>query len=55
MNSGYREGEMLDFTQDDLETTAERLLDMQPDPVPRFLLLRDVLRYDPEDAAYQEA
>jgi hypothetical protein len=49
------EGEMLNFTQNDLETTAQRLLDMQPDPVPRFRLLRDVLRYDPADAAYQEA
>ena len=46
---------MLNFTQNDLKTTAERLLDMQPDPVPRFRLLRDVLRYDPADAACQEA
>jgi hypothetical protein len=46
---------MLNFTQNDLETTAERLLDMQPDPVPRFRLLRDVLRCDSADAAYQEA
>jgi hypothetical protein len=46
---------MLRFTQDDLKATAGRLLDMQPDPVPRFRLLRDVLRYDPADAAYQEA
>ena len=46
---------MLNFTQNDLKTTAERLLDMQPDPVPRFRLLRDVLRCDLADAAYQEA
>ena len=46
---------MLNFTQNDLKTIAERLLDMQPDPAPRFRLLRDVLRYDPADAAYQEA
>jgi hypothetical protein len=46
---------MLEFTQADLKTIAERLLDKQPDPAPRFRLLRDVLRYDPADAAYQEA
>ena len=46
---------MLNFTQTDLKAIAERLLDMQPDPVPRFRLLRDVLRYGSSDAAYEEA
>jgi hypothetical protein len=46
---------MLNFTHNDLKVIAEKLLDMQPDPVLRFRLLRDVLRCDPADAAYQEA
>ena len=46
---------MLNFTQNDLKAIAKSLLDMQLDPVPRFRLLRDVLQYDPADAAYQEA
>lgn len=46
---------MLDFTRADLRNTAERLLTMHPDPVPRFRLLRDVPRLDPEDALYREA
>jgi hypothetical protein len=46
---------VLNFARNDLKTIAERLLEMQPDPAPRFRLLRDVLRCDPEDTVYQEA
>jgi hypothetical protein len=46
---------MLNFTQDDLEAIAKKILDMHPDPVPRFRLLRDVLRLDPTDTAYRDA
>ena len=46
---------MLNFTQNDLKTTAERLLEMHPDPVPRFRLMRDVLHLDPADATYRDA
>ncbi len=43
------------FTQRDLITAAEQLLEMKPDPVPRFRLLRDVLQVNPREAAYREA
>jgi hypothetical protein len=45
----------LDFAQSDLEATAERILERHPDPVPRFRLLRDVLRPDPADTAFRAA
>jgi hypothetical protein len=43
------------YTPNDLKVTAEKILEMHPDPVPRFRLLRDVLRLDPASAAYCEA
>ncbi len=43
------------FTQRDLITAAEQLLEMKPDPVPRFRLLRDVLRLDPSDPVCRQA
>ena len=46
---------MLDFTRDDLEAIAAQLLDMRPGPVPRFRLLRDVLRLDATDPTYRHA
>ncbi len=46
---------MLDYTHDDLNVIAEKILALRPDPVPRFRLLRDVLRLDPASAKYQEA
>ena len=46
---------MFIFSRNDLITTAERLLDLDPDPVPRFRLLRDGLHLDPTDALYREA
>ena len=46
---------MPDFAQNDLEVIANRILDMHPDPVPRFRLLRDVLLLDPTDTAYRDA
>jgi len=50
-----KEVAMLDFTLNDLKTTAEKILEMHPDPVPRFRLLRDVLRLDPASADYRQA
>jgi hypothetical protein len=46
---------MLDFSENDLIATAEKILEMHPDPVPRFRLLRDVLRLDPANPVYQDA
>ncbi len=46
---------MLDYTRNDLNVIAEKILALRPDPVPRFRLLRDVLRLDPASAKYQEA
>ncbi len=46
---------MLDFSENDLKATAEKILDMHPDPVPRFRLLRDVLWLDSGDTAYHDA
>ena len=46
---------MLLFTQKDLHETGEKLLELNLGPVPRLLLLRDVLRVDPTDPAYIEA
>ena len=37
---------MVDFTQEDLTEIATKLLDMSPDPVPRYRLLRDILQID---------
>lgn len=46
---------MLHFSQDDLIKTAERLLELAADPIPRYRLLRDVLGLDPTERALQEA
>lgn len=56
MSSGTGSLPRLDFTQADLKAVAEGILALQPDPVPRFRLLHEVLmRPDPDDAAYREA
>ena len=36
-------------------TNLLKILEMQPDPVPRFRLPRDVLHLDPSDTAYRTA
>ena len=46
---------MLNYTSNDLQAAAEKILEMHPDPVPRFRLLRDVLRLEPDAAAYRQA
>jgi hypothetical protein len=46
---------MLRYTPNDLKATAEKILEMHPDPVPRFRLLRNVLQLDPASADYREA
>lgn len=46
---------MPDFSLNDLQVTARRILDLNPDPAPRLRLLRDVLRADPVSPAYREA
>ena len=45
---------MINYTHTDLLTIANRLLDMEPDPVPRFRLLRDILRVDQLSGHYLE-
>jgi hypothetical protein len=46
---------LLNYTSDDLKSIAERILAMEPDPVPRFRLLRDVLHLDPVCPVFQQA
>ena len=46
---------MLDFTLNDLKVSAEKILALHPDPVPRFRLLRDVLHLDPASDSYLQA
>jgi hypothetical protein len=46
---------MLNYASNDLKATAEKILEMHPDPVPRFRLLRDVLHLDPVSADYRKA
>jgi len=43
------------YASRDLTSIAEEILQMDPDPVPRFRLLRDVLHLDPASAAYRQA
>jgi len=46
---------MLAFTQSDLRTIGEQILSMEPEPVPRYRLLRDVFKRDESDAEYRKA
>lgn len=46
---------MLDFTLDELKVSAQKILELNPDPVPRFRLLRDVLQLAPTSADYLQA
>ncbi len=46
---------LLEFSLNDLQETARGLLALNPDPAPRFRLLRDVLRADPACPAYVRA
>jgi hypothetical protein len=46
---------MTNYTYNDLEKIAHELLEMDPDPVPRFRLLRDILRVHQESKIYIEA
>lgn len=39
----------LTFSQSDIQALACQLLDMKPDPVPRYFILRDLLRRPPDD------
>jgi hypothetical protein len=50
-----QETTLLDFTPNDLKTSAEKILELHPDPVPHFRLLRDVLHLDPTSADYCQA
>jgi len=43
------------FSQADITSLAHQILDLEPDPVPRYLVLRDILHYSPTEAAFQEA
>jgi hypothetical protein len=51
----HQEIAMLNFTPNDLKASAEKILALHPDPVPRFRLLRDVLHLDPASADYRQA
>lgn len=46
---------MLDFTLKDLKAAAGKILALNPDPVPRFRLLRDVLHANPASNDYRRA
>lgn len=43
------------ISQQEIIRRAERLLSMKPDPVPRFLIIRDILKLSPETVEYREA
>jgi hypothetical protein len=43
------------FTEDDIRKKAEELLKMDPDPIPRFILLKEFLKADPADSEYKKA
>ena len=45
----------LNFTRTDLSALAEKMLVFDPDPVPRYLILRDLLRRSPDEPGMQEA
>jgi hypothetical protein len=46
---------MLSFTSKDLTSITHQLLEMDPDPVPRFRLLRDILKFNQDQPLYVEA
>jgi hypothetical protein len=50
-----QESEMINYTKQDLVNIANKLLEMDPDPVPHFRLLRDILKVDQESRSYIEA
>ncbi len=43
------------YSDSDIREKAEKLLKMDPDPVPRFILIREFLKVDPEDSEYKKA
>jgi hypothetical protein len=45
----------LGYTERDLVMTAEGLLRMAPDPVPRYRIMKEILRLPSEDAEYRAA
>ena len=45
----------LSFTRANIVSTACHILDLNPDPVPHYLVLRDLLRCSPTDTALLEA
>ena len=45
----------LNFTRTDLTTLAAKILALDPDPLPRYLVLRDLLRCSPDEAIFHEA
>ena len=46
---------MINYTHNDLIKIANKLLEMDPDPVPWFRLLRDILKVDQDNKLYIEA
>lgn len=46
---------MINYARGDLISIANRLLDMNPDPIPRYRLLRDILKLDPDDKSLFDA
>ncbi|SDY24847.1 hypothetical protein SAMN05421736_101770 [Evansella caseinilytica] len=45
----------LPYSQDDIEQMAKELLRMEPDPIPRFILLKEFMHLKPTEAAYKRA
>ena len=43
------------FTPTDIQALASQILEMDPDPVPRFLLMRELLPCSPDDLSFQAA
>ncbi len=43
------------YSEGDIRKKAEDLLKMDPDPIPRFILLKEFLKTDPADSEYKRA
>jgi len=46
---------MIPYNKTDLDRIAIKLLEMQPDPIPRFRIIKNILKYDSGSLEYREA
>ena len=43
------------FTKKDIAKTAEKILSMDPEPIPKYVLLKEVLEADPHDSELKKS